>query len=83
MVGVKAPCAPALLTSQLIWLGALFPPTMAAVFCLLTKARGAASGSSNSRWIRNASDWVAFLTWTAFGYAVLFFALIYAHFACC
>lgn len=82
MIIVNAPCAAALPTSQLILFVVLFPPIFAAIFCLLTKARGIASGTSNSRWIRNASDWVAFFTWTAFGYAILIVMVIYAHFKC-
>jgi hypothetical protein len=38
--------------------------------------------TSNSKWIRNASDWVAFFTFTAFFYVLWIAMAIYAHFAC-
>jgi hypothetical protein len=82
MIDGNAPCATALPTSQLIWLAVLSPPIMSAAFCLITKGRGRMFRTSNSKWIRNASDWVAFFTFTAFFYVLWIAMAIYAHFAC-
>ena len=62
-----------------VLIGIFGPPIMSAVLCLMFKARGKALGTSNSRVVRNASDWVAFVAFTACGYAVFIANAIYAH----
>jgi hypothetical protein len=82
MINAAGPCKPEFTPTQLTLFGVISGPVVAGLFCLLTKARGKALGTSDSRWIRNASDWVAFFTWTGFVYAIWIAMAIYAHFAC-
>ena len=76
---LATPYPPAPLYQQVL-IGVLGPPIGSAVLCLIFKARGAALGTSNSRVVRNATDWVAFVAFTACGYAVFTAIAIYAHF---
>jgi hypothetical protein len=67
---------------RLIWLGLLSPLIFGALICLLFKARGAIYGTLNSKWVRHASDRVAFFTWTAFVYALWILIVVYKYVHC-
>jgi hypothetical protein len=66
---------------QQVLIVVLMPPIMSAILCFLIKARGKMSGTSNSRVVRNASDRVAFLTFTIYFYVMAILIAIYAHYA--
>ena len=76
---VNPPYPPAPLYQQVLF-GVFMPPIMSAVLCFLIKARGRAFGTSNSRVVRNASDRVAFLTFTIYLYVVVIGLSIYYKF---
>ena len=59
----------------------LVPPIMSAILCLLIKAREKMFGTSDSRVVRNASDRIAFLTFTVYFYVMAISIAIYAHYA--
>jgi hypothetical protein len=66
---------------QQVLIVVLMPPIMSATFCFLIKARGKMSGTSNLRVVRNASDRIAFLTFTVYFYVMAISIAIYAHYA--
>ncbi len=66
---------------QQVLVGLLVPPIIAAVLCLRIKGLGEALGTSNKKIVRNATDWVAFVSFVAAGYAVMISVFAYAHFA--
>jgi len=72
----KPPYPPAPLYQQVL-IGVFMPPIASAVLCLIFKARGEASGTSNSRVVRNTSDRVAFLTFTIYFYVLVIGLAIY------
>jgi hypothetical protein len=66
---------------QQVLIVVLAPPIMSAMLCFLIKARGRMFGTSNSRVVRNASDRIAFLTFTVYFYVMAISIAIYAHYA--
>jgi hypothetical protein len=76
---LSAPPYPGAPLYQQVLLCVFVPPILSAVLCLLTKARGKGLGTSNSKWIRNASDWVAYLTFSAFFYVLFIAIILFAH----
>ena len=65
---------------QLIVFVVLAPPIMAALLCLLFKARGAALDTSETRVVRNTSDRVAFLALSATFYLISIGIAVLAHY---
>jgi hypothetical protein len=75
----KPPYPPAPLYEQVL-IGVFMPPIMSAFLCLMMKLRGKEFGTSNSRVVRNSSDWVAFLTFTGYFYVLVIGLTIYYRF---
>jgi len=75
---VETPFQPAPLYQRML-IGILGPPIGSAILCLMFKAKGQALGTSNSRIVRNASDWIAFVAFTACGYAMFIAIAVYAY----
>ena len=58
----------------------LAPPVLVSIFFLRIKGLGKTFGTSNTKMIQNATDWVAFITFLSLSYALGISTLIYAHF---